>query len=49
MFAELERAHPHIQDNLLSALGNIEPSRLLDLRYLSQDEAPAELFPILAD
>jgi tRNA 2-thiocytidine biosynthesis protein TtcA len=49
IFAELERDHPHIKDNLLSALGNIEPSRLLDLRYLSHDESPAELFPILAD
>src|SRR5437764_11395283 len=49
LMAELEREHPHIQDTLLSALGNIEPSRLLDLRYLSEDESPAELFPILAE
>ena len=52
MFADIEREHPHIKENLLSAMGNIDPSRLLDPRFLDVDgvEAPAEeLFPILAE
>jgi tRNA 2-thiocytidine biosynthesis protein TtcA len=54
MFAELETRYPHIKDNLLSAMGNVETSRLLDTRYLkldgdSVDPEPAarEVFPIL--
>ena len=49
MLAELEREHPHVQETLLSALGNIETSRLLDVRYLSQDDPVEEPFPILTD
>jgi tRNA 2-thiocytidine biosynthesis protein TtcA len=50
MFAELEREHPHLKENILSAMGNIDPGRLLDPRYLNLDaDEPAELFPIIAE
>ena len=54
IFAELELEHPHIKDSLLSALGNLQPSRLLDTRYLDLDgqEEPVEkleLLPILTE
>jgi len=50
MFGDIEREHPHMKENLLSAMGNIDPSRLLDPRFLDLDEveAPAEeMFPIV--
>jgi tRNA 2-thiocytidine biosynthesis protein TtcA len=34
MFGELEKEHPHLKETLLSAMGNIETSRLLDPRFL---------------
>jgi tRNA 2-thiocytidine biosynthesis protein TtcA len=34
MFAELETEHPFLKESLLSAMGNIETSRLLDTRFL---------------
>jgi tRNA 2-thiocytidine biosynthesis protein TtcA len=37
MLNDLEREYPRLKDSLLSALGNIETSRLLDPRYLSLD------------
>jgi tRNA 2-thiocytidine biosynthesis protein TtcA len=37
MLNDLEREYPRLKDSLLSALGNIEHSRLLDTRYLSLD------------
>jgi tRNA 2-thiocytidine biosynthesis protein TtcA len=56
MFADLEREHPHLKENILSAMGNIDPGRLLDPRYLNLETAepalaaePAELFPIIAE
>ena len=55
VFADLEQEYPRLKESLLSALGNIETSRLLDTRYLDLDgeesSAPAsrELLPILAD
>ena len=52
-FAELERDHPFIRENLLSAMGNLQPSRLLDPRFLDldgfeEDEQPA-LLPVLTE
>jgi tRNA 2-thiocytidine biosynthesis protein TtcA len=48
MFAELERDHPYLKENLLSAMGNVDTSRLLDTRYLELEEPVAEeLFPIV--
>src|SRR5438270_12868649 len=51
VFASLEAEHPDVRQNLLSAMGNLEPSRLLDLRYLDLDgereTAPAGAFPMV--
>jgi tRNA 2-thiocytidine biosynthesis protein TtcA len=51
--AEWESEHPHLRENILSAMGNINHSRLLDTRYLdpeADDEAVTpELLPILQD
>jgi tRNA 2-thiocytidine biosynthesis protein TtcA len=38
MFSELEGRHPFLKETLLSAMGNIETSRLLDTRYLDFEE-----------
>jgi tRNA 2-thiocytidine biosynthesis protein TtcA len=37
IFAELEREHPHLKENILSAMGNVNTSRLLDPRFLDLD------------
>lgn len=34
MFAEIEKEHPFLKETLISAMGNIEPARLLDTRFL---------------
>ena len=48
LFKGLEQEYPYLQENLLSAMGNLDPSRLLDPRFLSIEEAePEELFPIV--
>ncbi len=53
IFSELEQDYPHLKENILSAMGNLNPSRLLDLRYLDLDgeavagQEPAELFSIV--
>jgi tRNA 2-thiocytidine biosynthesis protein TtcA len=50
MFAGLEREHPHLKENLLSAMGNVDTSRLLDTRFLKLDAAgSSEPLPILTD
>ena len=36
-FADLERDHPFLKQNLLTAMGNLETSRLLDTRFLDLD------------
>jgi tRNA 2-thiocytidine biosynthesis protein TtcA len=53
----LEQEHPRLRENLLSAMGNLDPSRLLDTRYLSLNGDPVpgvpppkpELLPIVTD
>lgn len=42
MFAEIEKDYPHLKQTLLTAMGNLETSRLLDLRYLDLDGAAEE-------
>jgi tRNA 2-thiocytidine biosynthesis protein TtcA len=37
LFGELEKDHPHLKETLLSAMGNVETQRLLDLRFLDLD------------
>ena len=52
IFAGLEQEFPHLKENILAAMGNLEPGRLLDTRYLDLDgtEKPlAEHFPIVND
>jgi tRNA 2-thiocytidine biosynthesis protein TtcA len=50
MFAELEREYPHLKENILSAMGNVETGRLLDPRLLHLEGAPRrELFPIVTE
>jgi tRNA 2-thiocytidine biosynthesis protein TtcA len=34
MLAEIEKDHPFLKETLLSAMGNVETSRLLDMRFL---------------
>ena len=48
IFADLEREYPFIKENLLSAMGNIQPERLLDVRYLDADNAPPELSELVS-
>ena len=49
MFAGMETEYPHLKETILSAMGNVELSRLLDTRYLDREEQPApEHFPILS-
>jgi tRNA 2-thiocytidine biosynthesis protein TtcA len=52
ILTELEQDHPFLKENLLSAMGNIEPQRLLDLRYLDTEACEPEsnaLFPVLTE
>ena len=42
ILTELEQEYPRLKESLLSAMGNIEPSRLLDTRYLSLDGEAVE-------
>src|SRR3974390_348057 len=50
LFGELEREHPHLKENILSAMGNVDTGRLLDARFLNLEDGPAgqteELLPI---
>jgi tRNA 2-thiocytidine biosynthesis protein TtcA len=50
IFTELEREYPHLKENMLSAMGNVDTSRLLDPRFLELDGAASpELFPIVTE
>ncbi len=50
MFASLEGEYPHLKENILSAMGNVDTSRLLDPRFLDLDGgAKKNPFPILAE
>jgi tRNA 2-thiocytidine biosynthesis protein TtcA len=53
-FKELEKKHPRLQESMLSAMGNIQPQRLLDTRFLDTEgteapDAPEDLHQILVD
>ena len=52
MFADMRLRHPHLQENILAAMGNLEPHRLLDTRYLELDgngtPGPG-IFPIVTE
>jgi tRNA 2-thiocytidine biosynthesis protein TtcA len=40
--ADWETEHPHLRENILSAMGNIQHGRLLDTRYLDTEEPGAD-------
>lgn len=42
MFAEIEKEYPYLKSTLLTAMGNLKTSRLLDLRYLDLEGASEE-------
>jgi tRNA 2-thiocytidine biosynthesis protein TtcA len=42
ILGELEKEHPHLKESLLSAMGNIQTSRLLDPRYLDLESGGVE-------
>ena len=42
MFAEIEKEYPYLKSTLLTAMGNLKTSRLLDLRYLDLEGGPEE-------
>src|SRR5262245_4540347 len=48
IFRELEQDHPDLKQNMLSAMGNLYPDRLLDTRYLDQPSKP-DPFPIVTE
>ena len=50
LFSNLEQEYPHLKENMLSAMGNLDPGRLLDTRFHNPDDEPkAELFPIVTE
>ena len=52
IFKELEQDYPHLKENILSAMGNVDTSRLLDTRYLDVEgrgERGVEVFPIVGE
>jgi tRNA 2-thiocytidine biosynthesis protein TtcA len=50
MFGELEREYPHLKENILSAMGNVDTRRLLDPRFLdSEVPEPQAVFPIVTE
>ncbi len=53
LFSEIEKDYPHLKETLLSAMGNLEPERLLDTRYLDLDSSQGagvpDLLPVFED
>lgn len=51
IFGSLELEHPHLKENLLAAMGNVDTSRLLDTRFLFDAKAQGDtaLFPIVTE
>jgi tRNA 2-thiocytidine biosynthesis protein TtcA len=52
IFKELEQDYPHLKENILSAMGNVDTQRLLDTRYLDVEgggERVVEVFPIVGE
>jgi len=51
IFADLEKEYPNLKQTMLSAMGNLQPDRLLDPRYLPEEASDRKegLFPILSE
>lgn len=47
LFSEIEKDYPHLKETLLAAMGNLEPGRLLDPRYLDLDGGNIKEEPLL--
>ena len=47
LLAGLEAEHPHLRESLLSAMGNVETSRLLDPRFLDLDGESTAVNPLV--
>jgi tRNA 2-thiocytidine biosynthesis protein TtcA len=51
IFTEFEKDYPHLKQTLLTAMGNLQTSRLLDVRYMNLEEpdeaAGGDVFPII--
>ena len=42
LFDQLEKDYPHLKDTMLAAMGNLQPQRLLDPRFLDPDYREGE-------
>jgi tRNA 2-thiocytidine biosynthesis protein TtcA len=52
IFKELEQDYPHLKENILSAMGNVDTQRLLDTRFLDVEGGEVrvvEPFPIVGE
>ncbi len=49
LFRSLEDEYPHLKENILTAMGNLDPARLLDTRFHSGEASAAELLPIVTE
>ena len=54
LFTQLEKDYPHLKETMLAAMGNVEPSRLLDRRFLDLEGGPPAVedrspFPIVGE
>src|SRR5882672_9591809 len=53
IFRDLEQDYPDLKQHMLSAMGNLNPGRLLDPRYLDMEAssvaAEPEVFPIVTE
>lgn len=51
LFAGMEKQYPHLKENILSAMGNLDTKRLLDTNFLELDgnAAAPEVFPIVTE
>ena len=47
IFSELEQEFPHLKENILSAMGNLDTGRLLDTRYLELEDAERAIDSVL--
>lgn len=56
MFADIEKDYPYLKENLISAMSNLQPQRLLDTRYLDLEAGDSDvqqtgdaLLPVLTE
>jgi tRNA 2-thiocytidine biosynthesis protein TtcA len=50
LFRDLEGEYPHLKENILSAMGNLDTRRLLDTRFYHPEiQPPSPVFPIVTE